>query len=88
MIHTCEICGNDFLTEADCFVVRPTANGNKLYCYCQIKGFDEINVMEKLKTENIKLRECLKNIANEDYRGNRSNSSVKAYLCLKELDEK
>lgn len=46
------------------------------------------NEVEKLQAENAKLRECVKEIANEDYRGNRSNNSVKAYLCLKELEDK
>lgn len=35
MIHTCKKCGNDFLTEADSYVVEPTPNG-ELYCSCQI----------------------------------------------------
>lgn len=42
MIATCESCGRDFLTEADPHVVRPTPQGYKLYCYCQIKGFEEV----------------------------------------------
>lgn len=43
---------------------------------------------EKLEAENTKLKDCLKQIANEDYRRNRSNASVKAYMCLKELEDK
>ena len=42
MLENCESCGKDFLTEADPYVVRPTPSGRKLYCYCHIKGFDEI----------------------------------------------
>jgi hypothetical protein len=54
MIHTCELCGSDFLTEADPYVVRPTPTGVKLYCVCQIKGFEEMKGAEKLKEENEK----------------------------------
>ena len=60
MIHSCELCGNDFLTEADPYVVRPTPTGVKLYCVCQIKGFEEMKGAEKLKEENKKLVEALK----------------------------
>ena len=63
MIHSCELCGNDFLTEADPYVVRPTHQGVKLYCYCMIKG-DEMKAAEKLKEENKKLVEALKFYAN------------------------
>ena len=66
MIHTCELCGSDFLTEADPYVVRPTPAGVKLYCVCQIKGFDEMKGAEKLKEENKKLVEALKFYANKD----------------------
>jgi hypothetical protein len=53
MIASCESCGEDFLTESDPHVVRPTKNGCKLYCYCHIKGFDEIkSKIDKLQTEN------------------------------------
>ena len=60
MIHSCELCGNDFLTEADPYVVRSTPTGVKLYCVCQIKGFEEMKGAEKLKEENKKLVEALK----------------------------
>ena len=59
MIHTCELCRSDFLTEADAYVVRPTPQGVKLYCVCIIKG-DEMKAAEKLKEENKKLVECVK----------------------------
>ena len=36
MIETCDACGEDFLTEADPYVVWPTPNGRKLYCQCHI----------------------------------------------------
>jgi hypothetical protein len=45
MVVTCELCGSDFLTEADPYVVRPTPSGVKLYCYCQIKSFEEMDVV-------------------------------------------
>lgn len=49
------------------------------------KVFDEMGKRIKLIEENDKLRQCLESIANEDYRGNRSNASVKAHKCLKDL---
>jgi hypothetical protein len=56
MIATCHACKSDFLTEADAYVVRPTPNGVLLYCYCQIKGFDEVTAPEKLSIrESFKL---------------------------------
>ena len=55
MIHSCELCGSDFLTEADPYVVRPAPTGVKLYCVCQIKGFEEMKGAEKLKEENERL---------------------------------
>ena len=42
MIYSCESCGEDFLTESDPHVIRPTRDGYKIYCYCHIKGFDEV----------------------------------------------
>lgn len=61
MIKTCELCGQDFLTEADPYVVRPTRSGVKLYCYCQIKGFDEMEVVviKRLQAENEELRQTI-----------------------------
>lgn len=44
--------------------------------------------IDDLEAENAKLKHFLKEIANQDYRGNISNESVKAFLCLKEIDEK
>ena len=64
MIHKCELCGSEFLTEADPYVVRPTPTGVRLYCLCQIKGFEEMKGAEKLKEENNKLRDALKFYAN------------------------
>jgi hypothetical protein len=55
MIASCESCGEDFLTESDPHVVRPTKSGYKLYCYCHIKGFDEVKTnprIEALVKEN------------------------------------
>lgn len=53
MLETCESCGKDFLTEADPYVVKPTPNGRKLYCFCHIKGFDEVG--KKIKKLEQKL---------------------------------
>lgn len=68
MIHTCELCGSDFLTEADPYVVRPTSSGVKLYCYCQIKGFDELDVViiKRLKSENEQLKRLVQELNRED----------------------
>lgn len=41
--------------------------------------------MLKLERENARLREVMEEIANEDFRGNRSNASVKAFNVLKKL---
>jgi len=82
MIHTCELCGQDFLTEADCYVVRPTPKGIKLYCYCQIRGFEEMQVLEKLQAENAKLRDCVEFYAELLHFGKRARQ------VLKELEEK
>lgn len=53
MLVTCELCSNEFLTESDPHVVRPIPKGYKIYCMCQIRGFEEIkqreSVMESLK---------------------------------------
>jgi hypothetical protein len=59
MTQTCKICGSDFLTEADAYVVRPTSEGVDLYCYCQIKGFDEVSAVKHLKEKINKLEERL-----------------------------
>ena len=93
MIASCESCGKDFLTEADPHVVRPTKNGYKLYCYCHIKGFDEVeSLTDKLTTKIVNyeatiglLKDTLREIADEDYRGNRPSASVKAYQALKKI---
>jgi hypothetical protein len=41
--------------------------------------------LDRLRAENEKMRECLQEIANEDYRCYRSPESVKAALCLAEI---
>jgi hypothetical protein len=80
MIASCESCGEDFLTESDPHVVRPTRQGYKLYCYCHIKGFDEVNgkieyletklaESEKQLTDSNKKIETMKNIVLEDESG-------------------
>lgn len=60
MLETCELCKSEFLTEADPYVVRPTPQGYKLYCYCQIKGFDEIDPLKTLKARVEKLEKTLR----------------------------
>ena len=80
--------------EANHSTVRPSETWQAA---CEYKDKSHINgsimkqmndEIESLKAENAKMRECLRLIATEDYRGNRSSGSVKAYLCLKELEEK
>lgn len=68
MIETCELCGSDFLTEADPYVVRPTSSGVKLYCYCQIKSFEEMDivVIKRLKAENEELRQTVDRLVKGD----------------------
>jgi hypothetical protein len=56
MIATCSLCGSDFLTEADPYIVRPTPQGVKLVCGCQIKGLAQA---DKLFEELTKLRAAL-----------------------------
>jgi hypothetical protein len=59
MIMTCELCGNEFLTEADPYVVRNTPQGQKYYCSCMIINHDQVSGIDKLQAENKKLREAL-----------------------------
>jgi hypothetical protein len=65
MLETCTLCKREFLTEADPYVVRPTPQGYKLYCFCQIKGFDEVtSAVEEIKKD---LRHVIKDLrANVD----------------------
>lgn len=55
MMATCDLCGNEFLTEADPYVVSPTRDGYKLYCYCMVKKFrkkiDPISHFDTLITD-------------------------------------
>lgn len=51
MIHRCEKCGNDFLTEADSYIVNPTHAGVKLYCSCQI--INKENIMSEWITDRL-----------------------------------
>jgi hypothetical protein len=65
MIATCESCGSDFLTEADPHVIRPTPQGYKLYCYCHIKGFDEVrDKLQSLEAEKAELEKKLEKLEN------------------------
>lgn len=60
MIEECASCGQSFLTEADPYVVRPTPQGNKLYCYCHIRGFEEVGgIVAKLESELAEVKERL-----------------------------
>jgi hypothetical protein len=64
MIATCSLCGSDFLTEADPYIVRPTPQGVKLVCGCQINGlpqadklFEELTKLCAALDESIKVIE-------------------------------
>jgi transposase-like protein len=62
MLETCASCKSEFLTEADPYVVRPTKDGYKLYCYCMIKGFEEVNPLKELERINADLLNTLKEL--------------------------
>ncbi len=59
MIMTCELCGNDFLTEADPYVIQNTPQGQKYYCSCMISNHNQISSIDKLQAQNKKLRQEL-----------------------------
>jgi hypothetical protein len=42
----------------------------------------DLTVMQALRAENERLRGVLREIANEDYRGNRSPAAIKAHTAL------
>lgn len=48
MLETCRACKQDFLTEADPYVVRPTPQGYMLYCSCMIVGHGQVSGLDKL----------------------------------------
>ena len=59
----CESCKSEFLTEADPHIIRPTPQGYKLYCYCHIKGFDEVGgKIKELEDINADLLKTLKEL--------------------------
>lgn len=70
MIMTCELCGNDFLTEADPYVIQNTPQGQKYYCNCMISNHNQISSIDKLQAENKKLRDALEEIAKSEYEAN------------------
>lgn len=47
--------------------------------------FSTVSLLNDTHSQNEKMKKCLEAIANEDFRGNRSDGSVKAHLCLKEM---
>jgi hypothetical protein len=59
MIMTCELCGNEFLTEADPYVVRNTPQGERYYCSCMIINHDQVSGIDKLQAENKTLRKMI-----------------------------
>ena len=56
---TCELCGNEFLTEADPYVVRNTPQGERYYCSCMIINHDQVSGIDKLQAENKALRKMI-----------------------------
>jgi hypothetical protein len=56
---TCELCGNEFLTEADPYVVRNTPQGERYYCSCMIINHDQVSGIDKLQAENKTLRKMI-----------------------------
>lgn len=48
MIETCKLCSEDFLTEANPYVVIPSPGGIELHCLCHYR---------KLEIENAQLRD-------------------------------
>lgn len=77
MIMTCELCGNDFLTEADPYVIQNTPQGQKYYCNCMISNHNQISGIDKLQAENKKLLEALKFYANVNDWGMRAREVLK-----------
>jgi len=59
MIMTCELCGNEFLTEADPYVVQNTPQGQRYYCSCMIIKHDQVSGIDKLQAENKTLRKMI-----------------------------
>jgi hypothetical protein len=55
MLKTCEMCSNDFITEADPYVVIPRPSGVKYYCSCMIVQGNEQSTIDRLKAEINKL---------------------------------
>lgn len=51
MILTCELCQSQFLTESDPHVIIPGPEA-KVYCYCQVKGYDDQRWIDQLKHEH------------------------------------
>ncbi len=71
MIMTCELCGNEFLTEADPYVVQNTPQGQKYYCNCMIKENINGNVM------NNKDKEAFDNWIDNDVLSHDDNNKFK-----------
>ena len=70
MLKTCENCNQDFLTEADPYVVVPTSNGYRYYCSCCLASNDNIKSIVALKKEIIELKKKVQmNIHNSAFNG-------------------
>jgi hypothetical protein len=67
MILTCELCQNQFLTESDPHVVIP-GKETKIYCYCQVKGNDDIKWIDQLKHEHKLYQKHLSGLNKENER--------------------
>lgn len=91
MIMTCELCGSDFLTEADAYVVRPTPKGYRHYCSCMIINHDQVNGIDKVSEENKVLKSILLEVSKQliPYSSIGNIEYIRSEISrgLKELDE-
>ena len=67
MILSCEFCRSRFFAESDPHVVIP-GQEIKIYCYCQIKGNDDIKWIDQLKHEHKLYQKHLSGLNKENER--------------------
>jgi len=56
MIKSCEMCGKDFLTEADAYVIVPSPRGYLYNCGCHLGA--EIGLAHKIKYAIKLFKQC------------------------------
>lgn len=67
-LEKCSSCSSEFLTEADPYIVRPTKDGLKLYCFCYIVGhnqFDHVDEIKKLEAKNGELEKHIEILSHQ-----------------------